>query len=123
MLLQEVEIAPEVGPVYWVIPNAVHVAMEPHPVDIQGGQGFSGVERCLAVQWNFRDITRAALLDLAPLLRGAPEVPRLLGPLEGPVLDFPKPMLALGLPQRYETPLEGVSHRHTVLKHALGGRG
>ena len=53
-------------------------------------------------------------MHFLPLLQGAPEVPGLLGPPEGPALDIPEALLALSLSQRYETPFEGVPHRHAV---------
>ena len=62
----------------------------------------------------------AAPLHLLPLLRRAPEVSGLLGSPEGPALDFPEALLALGLSQRHKASFEGVPHRHRVAQHALG---
>ena len=42
--------------------------------------------------------------------------------LEGPALNIPEALLALGFSQRHEAPFEGVSHRHRVAQHALGCR-
>ena len=110
-------------PPYGVVPDTVDVALEPHSARIQGRQGFPGVQDRLAVQGNSRDIPRgppAAPLHLSPLLWGAPEVPGLLGPLEGPAVGIPEALLALSLLRRYETPFEGVPHRHGVAQHAVG---
>ena len=57
------------------------------------------------------------------MLRSALEVSGLLGFPEGPALDIPEALMALRPPQHYETPFEGVPHRHGVAQHALGGRG
>ena len=91
----------EVDPPYGVVPDTVTVALELHAASIQGSQGLPGVQERLAVQGDFRDIPRgapAAQLHLPPMLRGAPEVPGLLGSPEGPVLDILEALLALSLP-------------------------
>ena len=41
-------------------------------------------------------------------------------PPEGPSLDIPEALLALGLSKRHQAPFEGVPHCHRVAQHALG---
>ena len=41
---------------------------------------------------------------------------------EGPALNIPEALLALGFSQCYEAPFEGVSHRHCVAQNAVGCR-
>ena len=92
------------GPVYSVIPNTVPVALQPHWVDIQGKQGFCGVEQRLAVQWNLRNIawsSPASPLDLLPLFWGVLDLLGLLGPPERPAFDFSETLLTLALPKRH----------------------
>ena len=72
-----------------------------------------GFQRCPARE-------PAAPLHFSPLLRGAMEVSGVLGLPEGPALDFPEALLALGLSQRHETSFEGVPHRLSGAQHALG---
>ena len=126
MLRLDFKILLEVRPPYGVVPDTVAVALKLHAANVHGRQGLPGVQERLAVDGDFRDISRgspAAPLDLLPLLWGAPEVPGLLGSPEGPALDIPEALLALSLAQRHQTPSEGVSHRHIIAQHALGGRG
>ena len=79
-------------PPFGVVPDAVAVALKPHAAPIQGRQSLPGVQGNLVVQWVFGDI---------PRLRGASEVAGLMCAPEGPALDIPEALLALGLPQRH----------------------
>ena len=99
--------------------------MEPHATQVLGRQRLPGVPKRLAVQRDFREIPRGAPtapLRLPPLLRGAPQVAGLLRAPEGPALDIPKALLALGFPQSKKAPFEGVPHRFVVAQHVLGRR-
>ena len=111
MLWHELQVPLEMGPPFGVVPDPVAVALELHSARIQGRQGLLGVQERLALQRNFGDIPRRSL-HLPPLLRGAPEVACLLCAPEGPTLNIPKALLAMGLSQRHEAPFEGMSHRH-----------
>ena len=99
MSWQELQVSLEMGPPVGVVPYSVAVAVEPHAAQVQGRYRLPGVEERLAIQGDFSDIPRgasAAPLHLLPLLRGALEVSGLLRTPQGPALNPPEALLALG---------------------------
>ena len=64
----------------------------------------------------------SAPLDVPPLFQGAPKVSSLPGLPETSPSNFPKALLALSLPERYEGSLEGVPHYHEASQYAVGNR-
>ena len=120
ILLQELHALFEMGPPFGVVPHSVAGALAPYAL---GRQCLLGVQERLVVQGNCRDIPRrgrAAPLHLPPLLWGAPEVAGLLRTPEGLALHIPEALLAVGFPQSYKAPSEGVPHRYGVAQHFLG---
>ena len=72
----------EMSPAHGVIPNAVPVALEPHPACVQGRQGFLGVEQRLALQGNFDDVMRRCTAGPCATAPGCTEglwSPRIIG--------------------------------------------
>ena len=114
----ELQVPLEMGPPFGVVSDRVTVAPEWQPAYIQGKQGFPGFRSAL-LSYGISEISRggggsgaATPMHFSPLLRGPTEVAGLMCTPQGPALDIPEALLALGLSRRHEASFEGVPHRH-----------
>ena len=120
---QEFEIALEMSIAHRVVPNAVTMALEPHPAHVRAHGPSLGFSRDLLVNWI------SAMLGGGPHLRRRTSPPMLscavkffgrLGAPEAPAPYFPEAVLALSFLQCRKATFEGVPSRRGAAERALG---